>query len=71
MEGGHRMNQMEVEFSETEALNVSVLYERIAELEGKLEYSEKMCQKWKDLVILFHDQIHKMVDEQGYRINIH
>lgn len=61
------MNQVEMEFTETETLNVSVLYERIAELEGKLEYSERMCKKWKELVILFHDQIHKMVNEQGYR----
>lgn len=63
------MNQleMEVDFFEPEIIKVSVLYERIAELENQLERSERMCKRWKDLVVLFHDQIHKMVEEQGYR----
>lgn len=59
--------EMEYEYNEPEIVKVSVLYERIAELEKELERSERMCQKWKDLVIIFHDQIHKMVNEQGYR----
>ena len=59
------MNQLEVEVKllEPESITISVLYERIAELETQLEHSEKMCKKWKDVVILFHDQIHKMVNE--------
>jgi len=61
--------ELEMDYTEPETINVSVLYERIAELELKLEYSERMCQKWKDLVTIFHDQIHKMVDEQGYHRN--
>lgn len=59
--------EIEVDFFEPEIITVSVLYERIAELENQLEHSERMCRKWKDLVVLFHDQIHKMVEEQGYR----
>lgn len=59
--------ELEVNFIEPEIVNISVLYERIAELENKLERSERMCKRWKELVILFHDQIHKMVNEQGYR----
>ena len=69
------MNQlemkMEMNFTEAESLTVSILYEKIADLEEQLERSEKMCKKWKDLVIVFHDQIHKMIDEQGYRPNSH
>lgn len=63
------MNHLELEVNliEPEIVNISVLYERIAELEDKLERTERMCEKWKEFAILFHDQIHKMINEQGYR----
>ncbi len=58
---------MELDFFEPENVTVSVLYERIAKLEMELESSRRTCEKWKTLVTIFHDQIHKMVNEQGYR----
>lgn len=58
---------MEGDFFEPEIMNISILYDQISDLENRLEHSQRMCKKWKDLVVLFHDQIHKMIDEQGYQ----